>query len=56
MRRAWFPNYGEPATVDDEREPERAARQDAECELYAEQDAREYAEVMAHEADRDVRD
>lgn len=52
MRRPWFPNPGEPPTLDaDETDAEREGREDAERSLYAEQDAAEYDESLTREAE-----
>jgi hypothetical protein len=47
MHRPWFPNFGEHPTTDgDESDEERAMREEAERELYAELEQREYVEVV----------
>jgi hypothetical protein len=48
-RRPWFPFGTQPAEDDTETEPERKERDDAERELYAELEAREYVEAMKQE-------
>lgn len=51
VERPWFPRGYAPLADDPETQAEREKREDAERELYAELDAREYNEVTTREAE-----